>query len=217
MQEGPPVTTSSDQTLSTPLQHSVVLNVRRLPSYGHGSRNSQWWGTMGFCATEGIGFVLAFGAYFYLVFINGTWPLSSKPPDIYTSTFHTVLMLVSLWPNYLARKSSEREDLRKVRWYLVIMSLLGVTLLGLRVFEIALLHTKWDHNAYGSIVWLLLGFHTLHLLTDVADTIVLTVMMFTRHGHGRRFPNVGQNADYWTFVVAAWIPLYVIVYLFPRW
>ena len=172
---------------------------------------------MGFCAAEGIGFVLAFGAYFYLVFINGAWPLSSKPPDIYTSTFHTALMLGSLWPNYLARKYSEREDLHKVRRYLVIMSVLGVALLGLRAFEIALLHTKWDHNAYGSIVWLLLGFHTLHLVTDVVDTIVLAVLMFTRHGHGRRFNNIGQNSDYWTFVVAAWIPLYVIVYLFPRW
>ncbi len=203
--------------LSTPLQHRVVLNVRRLPSYGHGTRSTQWWGTMGFCATEGIGFVLAFGAYFYLVFVNGVWPLSSKPPDIYTSTLHTVLMLASLWPNHLAKRSSKREDLGKVRRYLVIMSVLGVGLLALRVLEIALLHTKWDHNAYGSIVWLLLGFHTLHLLTDVVDTIVLTVLMYTRHGHGKRFPNVGQNADYWTFVVAAWIPLYIIVFLFPRW
>ena len=211
------MTSSSDQPLSSPLQHNVVLNVRKLPNYGHGSRSSQWWGIMGFCAAEGIGFVLAFGAYFYLVFINGVWPLSSKPPDIYTSTFHTVLMLVSLWPNYLARKYSEREDLRKVRRYLVIMSVLGVALLGLRTVEIALLHTKWDHNAYGSIVWLLVGFHTLHLLTDVVDTLVLTVLMFTRHGHGRRFNNIGQNCDYWTFVVAAWIPLYVIVFLFPRW
>jgi heme/copper-type cytochrome/quinol oxidase subunit 3 len=211
------VTSTQHQPLSTNLQHNVVLNVRRLPTYGHGSRSSQWWGIMGFCAAEGIGFVLAFGAYFYLVFINGTWPLSSKPPDIYTSTFHTVLMLVTLWPNFLTRRYSERENLGKVRRYLVIMSLLGVALLGLRAFELALLHTKWDHNAYGSIVWLLLGFHTLHLVTDVVDTIVLTVLMFTRHGHGRRFNNIGQNCDYWTFVVAAWIPLYVIVYLFPRW
>jgi hypothetical protein len=40
--------------------------------------------------------------------------------------------------------------------------------------------------------------------------------MFTRHGHGKRFANIEQNCDYWTFVVAAWIPLYVIVFLFPR-
>jgi cytochrome c oxidase subunit 3 len=205
------------QPLSSPLRNYVVLNLRQLPSYAHGTRSTQWWGTMGFCAVEGMGFVLAFGAYFYLVFINSAWPLSSEPPDIYTSTLHTVLMLASLWPNYLAKRSGEREDLRKVRRYLVIMSVLGLALLGLRALEIALLHTKWDHNAYGSVVWLLLGFHTVHLLTDVVDTIVLTVLMFTRHGHGRRYPNVGQNADYWYFVVAAWVPVYVIVYLFPRW
>ena len=41
----------------------------------------------------------------------------------------------------------------------------------------------WDQNAYGSIVWVLLGLHTTHLLTDVGDTLVLTALMFTRHGH----------------------------------
>ncbi len=199
------------------LRHRVVLNARHIPTYGHGSRSTTWWGTMGFCVVEGMGFVLAIGAYFYLVFINGDWPLSASAPDLFWSSLHTVLMMASLWPNHLAKTNSEHENLAKTRLYLVIMSLVGVALLGLRVHEIETLHTKWDHNAYGSIVWLLLGFHTAHLLTDVVDTIVLAVMMFTRHGHGRRFPNVGQNSDYWTFVVAAWLPVYVVVYWFPRW
>jgi heme/copper-type cytochrome/quinol oxidase subunit 3 len=94
----------------------------------------------------------------------------------------------------LARKYSGREDLHKVRRYLVIMSVLGVGLLALRALEIALLHTKWDHNAYGSIVWLLVGFHTLHLLTDVVDTIVLTVLMFTRHGTASASPTSSRTA-----------------------
>ena len=126
-------------------------------------------------------------------------------------------MLASLWPNYLARKHSQREDLHKVRRCLAIMSVLGTGRLALRALEIALLHTKWDRNAYGSIVRLLIGSHTLHLLTCVVDTIVLTVLMFTRHGHGRRFGNTEQSCDYGTFVVAARIPLYVILFLFPRW
>lgn len=212
MTSGSPVT----QQPLAPMPHRVLLNARPLPTYGHGARASQWWGTMGFCAAEGMGFVMAFGAYFYLVFINGTWPLAEKPPDIYTSTLHTVLMLASLWPNYLAKRAGELEDLKKTRRYLVIMSIAGTALLGLRVVELALLHVKWDENAYGSIVWLLLGFHTVHLITDVVDTIVLAVLMFTAHGHGKRFTNVSQNAVYWNFIVAAWIPVYVVVYLFPR-
>jgi heme/copper-type cytochrome/quinol oxidase subunit 3 len=195
----------------------VVLNARQLPSYGHGARGSTWWGIQGFIAAEAMGFVMAIGAYFYLVFINGHWPLAQKPPDIYTSTFHTVLMLGSLWPNIMAKRAAEREDLSRTRFWLVVMSVLGTALLGLRVVEIALLHVKWDENAYGSVVWLLLGFHTVHLVTDVVETIVLAVLMFNIHGHGKRFTNVAQNAIYWNFVVAAWVPVYLVVYLFPRW
>jgi heme/copper-type cytochrome/quinol oxidase subunit 3 len=96
------------------------------------------------------------------------------------------------------------------------MSLIGLVLLGLRVLEFGTLHGRWDQNAYGSVRWLLLGFHTAHLLTDVVDTIVLAVLMFTRHGHGKRFSDVGDNAFYWYFVVASWLPIYFIFYWVPR-
>ncbi len=202
---------------TSPLPHRVVLNARHLPSYSYGPRSPIWWGTLGFCAVEGMGFVLAIGAYFYLVFVNGSWPLSAPAPDLFWSSLHTIVMVASLYPNHLAKRNGEREDLSRVRRDLIIMSLIGLALLGLRAMELGTTHAKWDHNAYGSVVWLLLGLHTAHLLTDAVDTIVLTVLMFTRHGHGKRFSDVGDNAFYWYFVVASWLPIYLLIYWFPRW
>ena len=199
------------------LPHRVVLNARHMPTYSHGHRSPIWWGTVAFAVAEGMGFALVIGAYFYLVFINGNWPLSAPAPDLLWSGLFTVVMLASAWPNYLAKRAGEREDLGGCRRTLVIMSLIGVVLLGIRIMELGSLHVRWDQNAYGSIVWLLLGLHTLHVITDLGDTIVLTVLMFTRHGHGKRFSDVGDNAFYWYFVVASWLPIYVIVYWFPRW
>ncbi|KLK93630.1 cytochrome C oxidase subunit III [Microvirga vignae] len=201
----------------TPLSHRIVLNARHMPSYSYGHRSPIWWGTLSFAAAEGMGFVMVVGAYFYLVFINGNWPLSAPPPDLLWSSLFTVLMLASIWPNQMAKRDGEREDLSRSRRDLVIMSLIGLALLGIRVLELGTLHVRWDQNAYGSILWLLLGLHTLHLATDLGDTIVLTVLMFTRHGHGKRFSDVGDNAFYWYFVVASWPPIYVIIYWFPRW
>lgn len=199
------------------MRQHVVLSVRHLPSYAYGSRSPIWWGTLGFCAVEGMGFAITLAAYFYLVFVNGTWPLSAAPPGLLWSSLLTALILASLWPNQLAKRDGEREKIGPVRRDLVVMSLVGVALLGLRAMEFGTLHIRWDQNAYGSIVWLLLGLHTTHLLTDVVDTIVLMVLMFTRHGHGKRFSDVGDNAFYWYFVVASWLPIYLILYWFPRW
>jgi cytochrome c oxidase subunit 3 len=201
----------------TPLPHRIVLNARHMPAYAYGPRSPIWWGTAGFAAAEGMGFVLAIGAYFYLVFVNGSWPLSASPPGLLWSGLLTVVLLASILPNAMAKKAGEKEDLGRTRLTLVIMSVIGLALLGLRIMELGALHVRWDQNAYGSILWFLLGLHTLHLVTDLGDTIVLTVLMFTRHGHGKRFSDVSDNAFYWYFVVASWLPIYVIVYWFPRW
>jgi cytochrome c oxidase subunit III len=199
------------------MRHRPVQDLSRLPDYGFGSRMTPFWGTLAFMTLEGMGFALAAGAFFYLAWLNPEWPLSVRPPDLFWSSMHTVIALASLWPNHFAEKHAKAEELARVRRILVIMSLIGLALLANRVMEFYTLHVRWDTNAYGSMVWILLGLHTAHLATDVADTLVLTVLMFTRHAHGKRFSDVEDNAFYWYFVVASWLPIYVLIYWVPRW
>ena len=97
------------------------------------------------------------------------------------------------------------------------MSAIGVATVGIRFWEFTQLYVRWDQNAYGSLLWLLLGLHYTHLITDVGDTLVLTALMFTSHGRGKRFSDVSDNAFYWYFVVARWLPIYLLVYWAPRW
>jgi cytochrome c oxidase subunit III len=103
-----------------------------------------------------------------------------------------------------------------VRIGLVVMTLFGLAPLVVRGFEFAHANVYWDQNAYGSMVWLLLGLHTTHLATDAGDTLVLTALMFTRHGQGKRFSDVSDNAFYWYFVVGAWVPIWFLLYILPR-
>jgi cytochrome c oxidase subunit 3 len=198
------------------MKQRPVLDVSALPEYGFGSRMTTWWGTLGFCVLEGTGFALAIGTYLYLAFLNPQWPLSAPPPDLFWSSGITLVFLLSLWPNALAKRNAKRESIGRVRFDLVVMSGIGLVLIGLRLLEFETLHVRWDQNAYGSVVWLLLGLHTAHIVTDVGDTLVLTVLMFTRHGRGRRFADVEDNAFYWNFVVLSWLPIYALIYWAPR-
>ena len=100
---------------------------------------------------------------------------------------------------------------------------MGIVLLSawrclvLRGFEFPPLNVRWDSNAYGSIVWVLLGLHTTHLGTDLGDTaVVLAALMFTTSRPRPRFGDVSENALYWYFVVLAWLPIYAVLYLVPR-
>lgn len=139
------------------------------------------------------------------------------PPLLWASALFTLVLLVNLWPNLWTKRKGEAEDKRGSRIGLVIMTLFGVALLVIRALEWGTLNCRWDDSAYGSLTWVLLGLHTLHLVTDVGDTLVLTALMFTRHAHGRRFSDVSENAMYWNFVVLSWLPIWVVLYLVPRW
>jgi cytochrome c oxidase subunit III len=198
------------------MRQRPVENVAELPTYAFGPRMTTWWGTLAFVALEGMGFALAAGAYLYLAWLNPQWPLSAAPPGLLWASLATLVFLLSLLPNHKAEANAKRENLPRVRRDLVIMSLVGLGLLVLRFFEFGTLHVRWDDNAYGSLVWTLLGLHTVHLLTDVGDTLVLTALMFTRHGRGKRFSDVEDNAFYWVFVVLAWLPIYALIYWAPR-
>lgn len=194
-----------------------MQDLSALPTSGFGPRTLTWWGTLGFMALEGCGFVLAAGSYLYLMTLAPAWPLGVARPDVWPGTVVTLLLLVSVPLNKLVDHWARRQDMGKVRLGLVGMSLLGVAPLIVRWFEFPALLVRWDANAYGSVVWFLLGLHTAHLLADVPETIILTVLMFTRHGHNpRRFSDVSDNAFYWDFVVLAWLPIYFIIYWLPR-
>ena len=199
------------------MKERILLELRKLLLRGMGTQSATWWGTLAFMLIEGTGFALAIAVYLYLMSLATTWPIDAPPPDLLPGTLMTLILLVSLVPNILISRWAEQQDLRKVRIGLVVMSILGIAPLIVRVFEFPALRISWDTNAYGSVVWLLLGLHTTHIITDLADTLVLAALMFTRHAqNARRFGDVQDNAMYWNFVVAAWLPIYGCIYWLAR-
>ena len=199
------------------MKRRVVLNLAELPLHGMVSASPTWWGTLAYMLLEGSAFAVAIGMYLYLMSLAPAWPIAAPPPSLGPGTLVTLILLASLYPNWLVGRWSKQQNLRKVQWGTAVMALFGVAPLVVRVFEFRALNIWWDANAYGSILWLLLGLHSVHLVTDLADTIVLLVVMFTRHGaNARRFGDIQDNVLYWNFVVATWIPIYVCIYWMPR-
>jgi heme/copper-type cytochrome/quinol oxidase subunit 3 len=195
---------------------ALVLDVRALPTYGFGHRSLMWWSTLGLMLIEGTVFAIAAMMYFYLRSIAPAWPMAASAPDLRWGTLNTIVLVASLVPNQLAKRAAEREDLERARIWLAICLLASVAFLAIRGFEFAALNVSWYTNAYGSVVWLLLGLHTTHLVTDTIDTGVLAVLLFIGPLEGKRFVDVSENALYWYFVVLSWLPIYVVIYWVPR-
>jgi heme/copper-type cytochrome/quinol oxidase subunit 3 len=193
-----------------------TLDVAALPEYAFGHNGLIWWGTIGFMVIEGSVFVMALVAYFFLRTRVAEWPPSLPNPDLTLGTVNTVILLASIIPNQLTKKAAEQLDVGKVRILLPICLVFGVAFVTVRAFEFGSLNCSWDDNAYASIVWFIMGVHTLHLVTDVVDSFVLTGLVFTAHVDPPRLVDVSENGLYWYFVVLSWIPIYLTVYFAPR-
>jgi heme/copper-type cytochrome/quinol oxidase subunit 3 len=177
-----------------------------------------WWGVIGYMVIEATGFALLIGAYFFLMSHEQTWaPQPWRPPGLIAGTLFTIVILLSEIPNTMVKKAALRFDTDEVRRLLPWVVAIGALLLAIRAFEFNSLHVFWYDNAYGSVLWALLLMHSMHLATDWADTVVLWRLMRTPHGHQkRRFVDTDENALYWRFVWASWLPVYLLIYWVPR-
>jgi heme/copper-type cytochrome/quinol oxidase subunit 3 len=195
------------------------IDVSGLPDHAFGSRSILWWATVGIIAIEATLFVAAIAAYYYLRGNEESWPPAGvPPPGLFWPTLNTAVLFLSCIPNHFLKKAAENKNLTKIRIWIVVAVLFAVVFTVLRGYEYTGLGGSWDLNAYTSITWTLLSLHSFHIVTDLLDTLVLMVMMFTHHGEKpKRMVDVSENCFYWYFVVLAWIPIYLVVYWSPRW
>jgi cytochrome c oxidase subunit I+III len=193
-----------------------VIDVSHLPDYAFGHRNLMWWGGASLMAIEGMMFALLIVSYLYLKGRSPEWPPGYFAPILFWGTLNTAILLVSAVPNQLAKRAAERMDLRALRLWLAIAIAFGVLFSIVRIFEFGALNVWWDSNAYGSIVWVLLGFHTTHLVTDLLDSVALQVLLFTGPLQKAHFVDAAENSLYWDYVVITWLPVYAFIYLAPR-
>jgi cytochrome c oxidase subunit 3 len=195
----------------------VVGDLSTLPDSADGPRSLLWWSNLGYMLIEGTGFALAAGAYVYLQSQSPAWPPEGDSlPGLFWSTVFTIGLLASQWPNLWLSKKAKAKELKAVRLGVLGMTLVGAVLLAARSFELMHLNVRWDHDAYGSVTWLLMVLHTIHVITDLLETAVLATWLYTHEVGDDQFADVEDNANYWSFVVVAWLPIYAIVYYAPR-
>jgi heme/copper-type cytochrome/quinol oxidase subunit 3 len=194
-----------------------VVDVAALPDHAFGHHGLIWWGTAGFMVIEGSMFLLVLIAYFYFRLRVPEWPPSLPDPGLAAGTVSLLIYIASCVPNQIAKRAAERYDLGRVRVWMAVCLMFAAAAILVRGYEFAALNTSWDNNAYASITWLLLGLHTSHLVSDFLESTVLAAMVFKTEVDGPRFVDVSENALYWYFVVASWIPIYLTIYFAPRW
>jgi cytochrome c oxidase subunit 3 len=137
----------------------------------------------------------------------GPWPLP---------TINTLLLLTSGVTLTLSHHAIISNDRKKSIFWLFLTVALGVVFLFLQASEYmhaySELNLKFNSGIYGSLFYMLTGFHGLHvLLGAIMLAVVLFRMIRGDFTHERHFAFEGA-AWYWHFVDVVWLGLYILVY-----
>jgi heme/copper-type cytochrome/quinol oxidase subunit 3 len=189
-----------------------VLDVSGLPSVAFGKSNTTWLANVLYMMIEGTMFALLFASYFYLRTRTDSWPPSQDPPLLTYGVINGIIFLLSLIPARYAQRVAPTGDRVRIRLALGGLAMFAMVSIVLRGFELANLNCRWYDNAYGSIMWSLIGLHTGHLITEFIETVSILGIAFTRKMEGTRLADVAINSDYWYFVVVTAMLMDFIIY-----
>jgi heme/copper-type cytochrome/quinol oxidase subunit 3 len=199
-------------SLNESIRRPLTLDVSGLPSVAFGHHNTTWLANLFYMAIEGMMFALMFATYFYLRTRSTDWPPGHLPPALKYGAANAVVFLASIIPAWVVRKRAPERNRRAVKNGLLVLTSFALLATGLRIFEFTALNCRWTDDAYSSTVWVLIGMHSGHLLTELIETIVLLAISFTPKMEGTRLADAAINSDYWYFVVVTGLMIDLLIY-----
>jgi heme/copper-type cytochrome/quinol oxidase subunit 3 len=197
-----------------PVQRTLDLSA--LPDAALGSRAPLWWGQIGMMLIETVVFSITIAAYFYIRLGFSVWPPPRiAPPDLYWSTAGILLLVASCVPMYLSGRAIEQGRLAAAAIWVALNILMALGFLLIRTVEFNRFNFKWTTDVYGSLVWVLLGLHTMHTVADCIESIVIFGIILTGRVGGKQQLGAKLDGIYWYWITGAGVVLYLLIYIYP--
>jgi heme/copper-type cytochrome/quinol oxidase subunit 3 len=179
-----------------------------------GAREPLFWGVLLLIIIESSGLALLLGAYFYLNGNEPSWPPPGvRSPLLWPATVSTALLLATLPTQHVVNRAAARGDIRSMRAWLVLSTVIAIAFLAFRFVDFKTLPFYWDSHAYGSAVWVIVGYHTLHAVSGVIENLTLIALLFKGPVERKHALDVQLSGLYWYFMVGAWLPCFASIYL----
>ncbi len=167
-----------------------------------------------FLASETMLFAAMFAAYYELRSQAAVWPPSGVSFSVIEASTGTALLAFSSLTMFLATRSLSRKRHGAARAWFVGTCGLGMLFLGLTVHGWSDAKFHISSHAYGSLFYLMLGVHALHVLVGIV--LIAMLALGVRERAFLREEDAGAEAIgyYWHFVFAVWfVGIWPTIYL----
>ena len=187
-----------------------------LPVGSIGRHANGWWGMMMLIVTEGALFVYLLFAYYYAAVQHQRNWLPEDLPDFRLSLPDTILLLLSSVVVWRGESLIKQGRSGATAVYLSVAALMGIVFVAIQVLEWGTKKFTPFSSSYGSIYYIITGFHMAHVAAGVL--ILATLALWCALGYFNRIRSapVSIGAIYWHFVDAVWLALFFTFYVTPR-
>jgi len=186
-----------------------------LPIGSMTSRTVGWWGMIAGIITEASLFAYLLFTYFYVaVQPHGEmWP--AEMPTFKLAAPNTIILLVSSVAVWFGERGGREGSRWKQAGGMAIGFILGVIFVTIQVFEWKAKSFSLNSGPYGSIFFVVTGFHMGHVVLGLIMLLPLTLWSALGYfGPGRDAP-ISIGAIYWHFVDAVWLVVFFSLYITP--
>lgn len=160
---------------------------------------------------------------------SAVWPMLNAPnteqfPPIkdiinpwHVPAINTILLVSSSVTLTLAHKALKLGNRSKIKMWLGITLILGVSFIILQAVEYVEAYQQLDltlaSGIYGATFFLLTGFHGLHVTIGSIILFVLLIRVYKGHFTAEKHFAFEAGSWYWHFVDVVWVLLFILVYL----
>jgi cytochrome c oxidase subunit 3 len=187
-----------------------------LPVGAKGYNSTGWWGMLCLIATESCLFAYLLFSYFYIALQRGPAWSPEPNPSIALSGPNTAVLLLSsvvaAWGEAGAKTGNRRRQVLGLTGAIA----LGAIFLVVQVFEWRAKTFGPTSGSYGSLYFVITGFHMAHVIAGLVMLSVILGWTLMGYFRPRRHEPVSIAIVYWHFVDVVWLAVFSTFYISPH-
>jgi cytochrome c oxidase subunit III len=174
-----------------------------------------WNGLVTLIASEGALFGYLLFSYFYTGASAPQGWLLEPHPKLHLALPNTLVLLLSSAAMWWGERGVKRDRRGQALAGTLLALILGALFAAIQVVEWKAKTFGPGTNSYGSLYFVITGFHMAHVLVGLLILLLLAVWIGRGYFSPVRSSVVTNGAYYWHFVDAVWLAVFATFYVTP--